>query len=83
MEALRIFQSPAFERIFLQEKEIYLERYRGLLKGNDKSMALEEFLIAAHKKTPVQLSVEKRELQYQKCENIFADKIVLHTLTRR
>ncbi len=78
IEALRIFQSPAFERIFLQEKEIYLERYRGLLKGNDKSMALEEFLIAAHKKTPVQLSVEKRELQYPKCENIFADKIVLH-----
>lgn len=78
MEGLRLFHSPSFERIFLQERETYLECYRGLLKGNDKSMALEEFLIAVHKKTPVQLSVEKRELQYPKCEKIFADKIVLH-----
>lgn len=78
IEALRIFQSPSFERIFLWDKETYLERYKGLLKGNDKSMALEEFLIAAHKKTPVQLTVEKRELQYPKCEKIFADQLVLH-----
>ena len=77
VEALRLFQSPSFARIFLQNKETYLERYHGLMKGNDKSMALEEFLIAAHKKTPVQLTVEKRELQYPNCEKVFADKLVL------
>ncbi len=77
-EALRIFQSPSFEKVFLSDRESYQECYRGLMKGNDKGMAMEEFLVASHQKTPLQLTAEKMELQYPKCDKVFADKIILH-----
>lgn len=77
-EALRLFSSSHFEEVFLSQNEMQRELYRGFVKGNNKAVAMEEFLIAIHKKIPVQLTVEKKELQYPKCEKAFADKIILH-----
>lgn len=76
-EAVRLFRDPRFEKIFLGRDDNALELYRGLNQGPDKGLAMEEFLIAIHKKVPVQLSAEKHSLHYKDCQETFMDRIVL------
>lgn len=80
-EAVRLFGSPRFEEVFLAREPHYKELYRGLSKGQDTGLALEEFLIAVHKKVPVQLSVEKQSLHYAECSDTFQERITLQKNT--
>lgn len=63
-EALQIFCSSDFERVFLSGQERMKAIYHGLLRGEGKSNALEEFLIAARRKKPVQLLAKKNHLTF-------------------
>ena len=74
--AVSIFKSDAFEDVLLStEPWRYKEIYRSLLKGRSPSGALEEFLIAIHKKQPIQLSVSKLSFMYESIQEPFLDKI--------
>lgn len=76
-EAATLFRNKHFEEVFLYRDNANIALYRGLSKGTSKGMAMEEFLIAIHKKLPIQLSVNKSNFQYDNCEHSFTDKFVL------
>lgn len=60
-EALKIFESSYFPKLFSSHEKQYLPLYEGLLENSDKNYAMEEFLIAIRKKKPVQLAVGKSQ----------------------
>ncbi len=76
-EALQIFRSADFERVFLQDQERMKTIYHGLLRGEGKSNALEEFLVAARRKKPVHLSAKKNHLTFSKIRQEQEEIIVL------
>ncbi|MBR1741675.1 MAG: hypothetical protein IJ733_07340 [Lachnospiraceae bacterium] len=76
-EAAALFRNEHFEEVFLYRDNKNIALYRGLSKGTSRGLALEEFLIAIHKKLPVGLSVDKNSFQYNNCKNSFSDQFVL------
>lgn len=76
-EAATLFRNKHFEEVFLYRDNVNIALYRGLSKGSSKGMAMEEFLIAIHKKLPIQLSVNKNSFQYTDCSHRFTDKFVI------
>lgn len=76
-EAVSLFKSKEFEHIFLKQKKEKI-LYHSLLKGNSSNQAMEEFLVAIHKKLKLLISVEKTELFYGiKEEKSFQDKLLI------
>ena len=74
-EALKIFESKDFFRIFTNHDKQYMTLYEGLMGNADKNYALEQFLIAIRKKEPVVFHIEKetenfREVTFDLRENI-------------
>lgn len=80
-EAVQLFQNPHFERVFLQKDSFNQEIYRGMVKSHSPALAMEEFLIAVHKKVPVELNLEKNTYFYEDCREEFQDRIVLEKNT--
>lgn len=80
-EALQIFRSSDFERVFLYKEERMKKIYQGLLRGEGRSNALEEFLIAARRKQPVQLMAQKNHLLFSKVKQEQEEIIVLKRST--
>lgn len=76
-EASSLFRNEHFEEIFLYRDNKNIALYRGLVKGTSKGLALEEFLIAIHKKLPISLSVDKTSFEYPSCESGFSDQFVI------
>lgn len=76
-EAKKVFRSEDFERVILKNEEKYRLIYRNLLKSISTSQALEEFLIAIHKKSKIELSIDKTFLQYQVKDEEIMDKLIL------
>lgn len=76
-EALKLFKSEEFVRVFLKNEERDRLIYEGLLKGRSSSMALEEFLIAVHKKERINLSIDKLRDNYEIGKEPFMDKVVI------
>ncbi len=76
-EAAALFRSPHFEEVLLQHDNVNAELYKGLSKGASRGIAMEEFLIAIHKKLPIQLSVNRTSFQYDNCEKTFSDKFII------
>lgn len=76
-EAATLFRKHNFEEIFLYRDNANIALYRGLVKGASKGLAMEEFLIAIHKKIPIHLSVDRLNFQYEDCKQSFTDKFIL------
>ena len=76
-EALKIFKSEEFIPIFLLYEKKYIQLYENLLKSRSSSQAMEEFLIAVHKKLRINISVDKLLLNYQIEKEGFKDKLTL------
>ena len=76
-EAASLFRNPHFEEIFLYRDNANIALYRGLSRGTSKEMAMEEFLIAIHKKLPIRLRVDKSDFRYKDCEKSFTDHFVM------
>lgn len=74
-EALSIFMSPRFESVFLAKDAKYQLIYKTLIKSKNPNIAMEEFLVAVHKKSPVNISVDKRTMEYKVGNETFRDKI--------
>ncbi len=76
-EAKKVFRSEDFVRVILGDDNKYKMIYQHLLKNISTSQALEEFLIAIHKKSKIELSIDKSSLFYQVSEEEFMDKLIL------
>lgn len=77
-EAARLFETEEFKRVlsYYDKKSILL--YENLKKSFSINQALEEFLISVHKKTPIQISVSKTEMEYEVNNCNFKDKVILN-----
>lgn len=76
-EALNLFKSRKFPHIFLKD-DFYLESvYEGLMGSSDMNLAMEEFLIAANKKTPVTISIDSQEKSYENLTENYGDTITI------
>ena len=76
-DAKKAFRCEDFERIFLRNEEKYKLIYRNLRKSISTSQALEEFLIAIHKKSAIHLSIDRTSVEYLVSNEEFMDKIIL------
>lgn len=77
-EAIHLFKSSDFERIFLYRDTKNKVLYRSLIKGISTSQALEEFLIGINKKPRVNFNVEEQTKKYEITTESIADKIILN-----
>ena len=76
-EALSLFKSGRFPKIFLRE-DFYLESvYEGLSGSVDMKLAMEEFLIAANKKQKVKFELTENEKQYNNLTENYGDVVVI------
>lgn len=76
-EAKEVFESEKFEQVLAYYDNQYLSLYQALIKSSSASQALEEFLIATHKKIPAVYQVEKKELNYDAGPYNFMDRILI------
>jgi hypothetical protein len=81
-EAMKLFQSDDFKRVFLRQdlkQAVQYETilYETLMKSSSVGHALEEFLIAVHKKLRINLMVDKTNFEYQVKSESFMDQIIL------
>lgn len=67
-EAVKLFISPDFPRIFLENDLRLTAVYNGLMGSSDINTAMEEFLVAARKKNKIKISLSEYEKKYT---NIF------------
>lgn len=74
-QALKIFKSKEFVPVFLDKDNKNQRLYYNLVKSRNISQALEEFLIAVHKKTKMNLSVDKINLYYEIEDESIMDSI--------
>ena len=77
LEAIQVFQSIEFKNVFLGEDSKEAVLYDCLIKSSSKSHAMEEFLIAVHKKKKITIEAEQKTFFYEKVEKTFTDKVVL------
>lgn len=76
-EALNLYKSARFEKIFIRE-DFYLQAvYEGLAGCSDIEQAMEEFLIAANKKTPVKFDIAEKKKEYNELTENYRDTIVI------
>lgn len=76
-EALKMFLSPEFERIILKDNIADLCMYRGLIRGNSKKRALEEFIISINKKQKVEFEISDTEREYDSLSESYGDILLL------
>ncbi len=76
-EALKIFKSEEFRLFILHYETKFYVLYHNLLKSRSTNQALEEFLIAVHKKLQMNITVSKTILSYQVSQESFMDKLIL------
>ena len=77
VEAIKLFKSEKFPRVFVRNDTSIMTIYNGLIKSVSPSQALEEFLIAVHKKLQINVSVNQNSFSYESVHEIFKDKVVL------
>ncbi len=76
-EAVKVFKSEKFMQVLGYYNKRYFILYKHLLKSRKSGKALEEFLIAVHKKLRITYTVDKTEFSYNITGESFLDKFVL------
>lgn len=76
-EARRLFASPEFAEVFLSESPGEKNIYEGLVRGSCTDTAMEEFLVAANKKSRVYLKAEEEKKEYTDFEHSTGGELVL------
>lgn len=80
-EALKLFLSPDFERIILKDSLADQCMYEGLVQGNNKKRALEEFIIAINKKQMVDFEISDVEREYDSLTDSYGDILTISRTT--
>ena len=76
-QATKLFVSEEFSRAFLGKDARLKMLYDSLIKGEDKRVALEEFLVGAHKKHGVNLSVDRKYFDYVVDKDDFKETVTI------
>lgn len=76
-EAMRLFLSAEFKRIILKKDLKARSLYDGLIIGENKKRALEEFVIAMNKKQPVTLEISDTVREYDSLTESYGDILTL------
>ncbi|MFG6325271.1 MAG: hypothetical protein K1W00_00320 [Lachnospiraceae bacterium] len=76
-EAVRLFGSPDFPHIFLENDLRLAAIYNGLIGSSDINMAMEEFLVASSKKNKIQISLSDNEKKYADISENYGDTITI------
>lgn len=76
-EAKDLFKTEEFKSIVIGHNPEYRNLYRNLSGTANTALALEEFLIAAKKKKPVEFLVDANELVYEAGNVSFMDKLAI------
>lgn len=76
-EALQLFKSDEFERVFLYKDYKNKILFNNLIEGSSIAEALEEFLIAIHKKLKINLSINKSNVEFDKIDEPIMDTILI------
>lgn len=69
-EAVRLFYSPKFKKIFTGSDRQYLGIYEGLSKYNGNEQNIEEFLLQIKKKQKIEYIIEETELLLENPEGV-------------
>lgn len=76
-EALKLFGSEKFSHIFLENDLPLMAVYNGLIGSKDINLAMEEFLVAAKKKSIVNISISKEIEEHNNIEENYGDSIIV------
>ncbi|SHI58968.1 DUF5717 family protein [Parasporobacterium paucivorans] len=76
-EALSIFCNGDFKKLLRDNENRYISLYETLLEGNNKPLALEEFLIAAERKKGVEISLVDHEREYSGLAGTSGDTLLI------
>lgn len=76
-EALKLFLSPVFKEVFLENDISAGCMYDGLIQGNDKKRALEEFIIGINKKQCVTFTVSDTKREYDSLTESYGDILLI------
>lgn len=77
VEAIQLFKSNEFQRVFLYHDERNTMLYKNLIKSTSSYHAQEEFLIGIHKKVRINISMDKTEFLYENVDDPFKDKVLI------
>ena len=75
-EALKIFKTLEFERVFLNNKK-NRQIYATLIKGQDVSLAMEEFLCTVKRKQPVQIRVSQELIEFENLSHTVSERLLI------
>ncbi len=76
-EAQLIFMTESFERVLAYYDKGHVELYRHLKAGNSSAVAMEEFLIALHKKRRINIFPDRDVIEFDASDSKEARKIVI------
>lgn len=80
-EAVNIFYSEDFIRVFDGNDRMHLTKYRGLSNIDGDRKSVENFLVSIHKKKPIELSVEQSSYEFTDVTDKLRCEIVLRKST--
>lgn len=66
--AVKFFGSDNFEHLLVNNDRQYRELYRGLRRGENLSQAMDEFLVAVHKKERAQIALPEKKKNFKHVE---------------
>ncbi len=76
-EAVDIFEKDDFENIYIGDNLQLRCVYEGLCKSKNVQNNIEEFLIAIHKKSRLNMALSTTEKKYSKVQESFRDSIII------
>ncbi|MBP5159247.1 MAG: hypothetical protein ILP10_03000, partial [Lachnospiraceae bacterium] len=76
-EAQLVFMTESFERVLAYYDRSHVELYRHLKEGNSSPVAMEEFLIALHKKRRINFFADRTQVELDDSASDEGAKIVL------
>lgn len=80
-EAISLFYSPSFLRVFSGNDHIHLDKYRGLSRKRGDGQAVDDFLVAVNKKRPITYRVDHESYEYSDVSDELRCEIPLHKST--
>lgn len=75
-EAVKIFRSPNFARVFLVNKK-YAHIYEMLIHSRNINQALEEFLCTIRKKRSIEIRISQDTIEYEDLKSIVSERLVI------
>ena len=80
-EAVELFYSPSFARVFGGNDRIHYDKFRGLSNIPNDPQAVDDFLVAINKKRPVVYSVDRTKFEYNDVSDNVECEFLLHKST--